>query len=342
VNIDWYYRDGDRQIGPLSEGAFRELMATSVITAETPVWRSGWSDWRKASALSSVSPDPRPAPKISHYMAADELRHPQELTSLFYSTAFIVACPVVIFCVAYGGSFRAGLMVSLMTIVSLMYVAAIYAKIHQNILLGSCVKVTPDHFSDIFNLCREAAERLAMLQPDLYIQQADALNAYAIGPFRNRTIVVTSKMVAKATPAELQFIIGHELTHIKCNHTFWLSIVGGGPDEGSQGIPGVSALFRMLFLRWSRLAEYTCDRGGYIACNDLDASLGVLCKLLVGPELIGGIKLDQIAEQRKAMDDCPSVQWCEWGFADHPFIINRIHTVASYAAKHKASNLGRE
>jgi Zn-dependent protease with chaperone function len=338
--MDWFYRDGDRQIGPLSEGAFRELMAASVITSETPVWRSGWSDWRKAGNLSFVGPDPKSAPKFPHYMASDELRHPQELTSLFLSLTFIVACPVVVFLVA-DESFWAGVGVSLMAIVSLMLGAAINTKIHQNILMGSSVKVTPTHFSDIYNLCREAAERLAMPQPDIYIKQDDALNAYAIGPFKNKTIVVTSKMAAKATHAELQFIIGHELTHIKCNHTFWLSIVGGGPDEGSQGIPGVSALFRMLFLRWSRLAEYTCDRGGYIACNDLDASLGALCKLLVGPELIEGIKLDQIAEQRKAMDDCPSVQWCEWGFADHPFIINRIHAIASYAAKHRATASGR-
>jgi len=56
--MDWYYMDGDRKMGPINDEAFHSLLMASVITAETPVWRQGWGEWRKGNDPSIVQPPP--------------------------------------------------------------------------------------------------------------------------------------------------------------------------------------------------------------------------------------------------------------------------------------------
>jgi len=46
----FYYMDGAQKIGPVDNKRFYELVADSVITAETHVWRMGWDDWHLASS----------------------------------------------------------------------------------------------------------------------------------------------------------------------------------------------------------------------------------------------------------------------------------------------------
>jgi len=56
--MDWYYMDGDRKIGPINDEAFHSLLSASVITAETPVWRQGWSEWHKSGDSKVNTPPP--------------------------------------------------------------------------------------------------------------------------------------------------------------------------------------------------------------------------------------------------------------------------------------------
>jgi len=43
--MNWYYRDGDQQVGPVADEAMRALIRAGAITAETPVWKEGQVDW---------------------------------------------------------------------------------------------------------------------------------------------------------------------------------------------------------------------------------------------------------------------------------------------------------
>lgn len=47
----WYYAAGDEQIGPIEDTAFRELVSTGAIGANTLVWRDGMSDWAPYGTL---------------------------------------------------------------------------------------------------------------------------------------------------------------------------------------------------------------------------------------------------------------------------------------------------
>ena len=43
---------------------------------------------------------------------------------------------------------------------------------------------------------------------------------------------------------ELGYVIGHELTHIKCAHTHWMALTNA---SGAIGLPLVSVLVRSCF-----------------------------------------------------------------------------------------------
>ena len=45
VNMNWYYRDGDQQVGPVANEAMQALIKAGVLLDTTPVWHEGMSDW---------------------------------------------------------------------------------------------------------------------------------------------------------------------------------------------------------------------------------------------------------------------------------------------------------
>jgi RsiW-degrading membrane proteinase PrsW (M82 family) len=63
--MDWYYRDGDKQIGPVPDDDMAALIKSGAIGSSTPVWREGMADWEVASSSDLkthfVSQQPRPS-----------------------------------------------------------------------------------------------------------------------------------------------------------------------------------------------------------------------------------------------------------------------------------------
>ena len=54
--MNWYYIDGPHRVGPLSEGAWTELVLTGKITSETLVWHEGLANWTAFCKLPQASP----------------------------------------------------------------------------------------------------------------------------------------------------------------------------------------------------------------------------------------------------------------------------------------------
>lgn len=59
--MEWYYAQGDAQRGPLSEDIIRELVANSVITPRTLVWKIGMEKWLPSCEVSDL-PKPQASP----------------------------------------------------------------------------------------------------------------------------------------------------------------------------------------------------------------------------------------------------------------------------------------
>jgi uncharacterized RDD family membrane protein YckC len=59
--MNWYYAEGNRQVGPVTETEFQNLVNNGTIKAETLVWREGLANWvpyREISSPSGTTPAP--------------------------------------------------------------------------------------------------------------------------------------------------------------------------------------------------------------------------------------------------------------------------------------------
>ena len=152
-------------------------------------------------------------------------------------------------------------------------------------LTGSYLRATADRFPDLHAALRKACELLdSPIMPELYIAPG-VLNAFTSGVERP-LIVLTSGAVDLLTPEELLFVIAHEVGHIKSAHVLYYQIAEFIPVIGEivgNAMFGIGDFFsaglQMALLRWKRMAEYTADRAGLLACRDAEVALGTLMKL---------------------------------------------------------------
>ncbi|MFN3197400.1 MAG: M48 family metallopeptidase [Bradymonadia bacterium] len=137
--------------------------------------------------------------------------------------------------------------------------------------------ITGDDYDRLEALYREAVRILDVQQvPDLFYVNHPSVNAAAVG-WQNPFIVVTTG-TAELPDEALMMILGHELTHIICDHmrfkftAIHLRTVGwaaflASPLVGGLSVAGLSAGLAM----WDRRSELTADRGGLLTAQSFAA-----------------------------------------------------------------------
>lgn len=160
----------------------------------------------------------------------------------------------------------------------------IYIKRSIIALCGSNFHVTRTSCSDLYTVAHETWDTLDLNHiPDLYIMQDYSINAYTTGHQHDAYIVLSSGAVDKLNDKELQFVIGHESGHIKSNHVLYHIICAyASMILGKVGIPDELILPALKY--WNRMSEFTADRAGLLACQDLDAALSAIMKMSGLPE----------------------------------------------------------
>lgn len=199
--------------------------------------------------------------------------------------------------------------------------------IMQGLQVGNGVKVSEKQLPHIHSLAKTAAARLSMKMPDVFVAESPVFNACAIGFLGRKTIQLNSALVKGMTPDELAFIIGHEFAHIKCNHTNLLVLTQA--TSVVSGIPFVSPILGLLYKFWSRKGEYTCDRGGLLACRNEAAAVAALAKMAVGPELFKQMDLDEFLSQHMDLEQDDLARLSE-AVHTHPYVVKRIRAVAAF------------
>jgi Zn-dependent protease with chaperone function len=249
-----------------------------------------------------------------HYIGKDDFRVPFEKVTLYISLSVLAFVLLVSMGVSFG------------LILVIIGLAVAWVKIRQGQLLGQCVKVSANQLPDVFLAAKTASERLSMRMPDVFVRQDPTINAYALGFIGKSSVVLHSSTVESMTGDELISILGHEFSHIKCDHTTWTVI---SSSTGAIKIPLISDILNVIFLLWSRKAEYTCDRGGLIACRDLKASIAALAKVAVGKILFEKLNMDHLLNQIMDIDQDPVSRISET-LSTHPYIVHRIHALKRF------------
>ncbi|MEA5570892.1 M48 family metallopeptidase [Calothrix sp. UHCC 0171] len=174
--------------------------------------------------------------------------------------------------------------------------------------IASSILVGENQLPELHNLLLEACKILDIEPPQLYLRQHPAPNAYTFAmrgkqPF----IVVHTSLIEMLTPEEIQAVIAHELGHLKCDHSVYLTPVNllilaaaAVPTIGTVLAQSIQA----QLLEWVRCAEFTCDRAALLATQNPKAVMSVLMKLAGGsPTLAPKLNLDAFIAQARAYDD---------------------------------------
>jgi Zn-dependent protease with chaperone function len=174
--------------------------------------------------------------------------------------------------------------------------------------IASSILVGEKQLPDLHKLLLEACQILDIDPPQLYVRQHPAPNAYTFAmrgkqPF----VVIHTSLIEILTPEEIQAVIAHELGHLKCDHSVYLTPVNL-LILAAAIVPNVGAVLAQAIqsqlLEWVRCAEFTCDRAALLATQNPKVVMSVLMKLAGGsPTLAPQLNLEAFVDQARAYDD---------------------------------------
>jgi Zn-dependent protease with chaperone function len=214
------------------------------------------------------------------------------------------------------------------------------ARGHHQSLLGNARLITPSSEPELALVAGEAAVRLQVEPVQLFVVRSSKLNAYTFGLSAPKVVVLHSTLLKVMDRQEVQFIIGHEMGHVRLGHTWLNSLVGGMAGIPSSG--GASLLLQMAFMSWNRACEFSADRAGLLACGSPAKAVTALIKLVAASQgAISPAALERALVRIDAEDDSFGNVIGELG-STHPLLIRRINQLKSYAASQQYLTLQRQ
>ena len=218
-------------------------------------------------------------------------------------------------------------------------------KMFRMLNLADRIRVTRTQFPKIHEMFRESCDILDIKEmPEIYLTTSPVQNAFSFG-IRNYTVVLLSGLVDLLSEDELRFVIGHELSHIKCNHMMYKSLLYLLTYVGVQlfgvifKVASIAFLpIELALLSWERKAEFSCDRGGLLVVQDMNIAQNALVKLAgYSKNISQNIDMKEIlkqADELKNMDEemfVRALKLYHTAFRTHPFPIIRIKELHNWS-----------
>lgn len=207
----------------------------------------------------------------------------------------------------------------------------------------STLELRPGQFADRPDVSRIVAECARMLQvptPRVFFGAARC-PAVATAGFAEPVIVLPMRIVTDfRDPAELRFIIGREMGHIRCGHAKWRPLVHRLTTRIHHVVNLPDPMGSMVLspvLKWSREAEMSADNAGLICCQSREAAERVLAALALGTSTsrISRISMETFLAQRAyAPLESHAELLMLWREASReiPFVRDRIFQLRHYEA----------
>lgn len=203
-------------------------------------------------------------------------------------------------------------------------VRQVYSIVEQGVrldLLSTAVKVSPKQLPQLYERLVEVCQILDIgvdVMPDLFVQSNSQANAYTLaiqtstkssrtttrsGPTARPVVVVTSALVDRCSPEEIQAVLAHECGHIKCEHGLWLSL-----GNIVQNIPNLTPFLLpepLSVRQWRLAAEYTCDRAALLVAQDARIVNSAMLKLTSGTSQTTNVDafIEQCHEYNDLLED---------------------------------------
>lgn len=217
--------------------------------------------------------------------------------------------------------------------------------------VGSRIRLGPNQAPRIWELFREASSILDLPSvPQAFLATTgpgavNGPNAFAFG-MKEYTVTITSALVDLMTEDELLAVIGHELSHIKCEHMLYRTLATVLTQLSRTVLTGVLGLGRvatlplqLALLAWSRRAELSCDRGGLLVVQDPAVIGSALAKLAgMSRNMMDQLDMNEVYRQaeeyEKTFDEqavTKAYKYLKTINATHPAPIWRAKQIADWA-----------
>ena len=157
-----------------------------------------------------------------------------------------------------------------------------YIKWHVIELQGSNFLVTRESCPELYEVVHDVADTLDVRPlPRFYTQWGYNINGYTTGYKEDTLLVLNSGTVDLLEEDELRFVAGHEMGHVKSGHVIYHTM-GELFNNAIGQIPLVSSLTTPIYyalMYWIRMSEFTADRAGLLACQNIDAAVSAIIKM---------------------------------------------------------------
>lgn len=210
--------------------------------------------------------------------------------------------------------------------------------------LGGAVRVTGRQAPTLHRLYLEAAGRLDVDPPPLFLVRSPHPNAYTTG-VKDAIVAVTSTLVDDFDERAVVGVLGHELAHVKLGHVS-LRTLTSLIARGALSLLNLAGLanlalqpIKILLFKWYQMAELSADRGELIATGSLATHIKTNMMLAGGSvklagELDVGAFVDQANEAEALRDNDLIISLAEM-FASqnrtHPLGVWRVHHAMQWA-----------
>lgn len=186
---------------------------------------------------------------------------------------------------------------------------------------GNGIRIHERQFPDVYERVQILAKQMELKKvPDVFVIQSEgALNAFATRFFGRDMVVLYSEVFELAREQgqeELDFIIAHELAHVKRRHVWKnLLILPAG------FIPFLSEAY-------SRSCEYTCDRHAAFTIQNAAAAKRALTLLGIGKKTY--LEVNEDAYREQIATETNAVVWLSEVLSTHPRLPKRIQAIEQF------------
>jgi Zn-dependent protease with chaperone function/Tfp pilus assembly major pilin PilA len=198
-------------------------------------------------------------------------------------------------------------------------------------LQGTAVQITAAQFPDLHQRIESCCQRLGLdVVPQAYLlQMGGVFNAFATRFLGHNFIVLYSDVVdaLEDRPDAINFYIGHEIGHLRQNHLRWSALLAP------------AAWLPLLGAAYSRAREYTCDRHGFHACDDLKSAQVGLAALAAGSKRWRQLSVSNYTAQAQHSGGF----WMSFHelVGDYPWLVKRMAVVRGLAQGNEVTQPGR-
>ncbi len=226
-------------------------------------------------------------------------------------------------------------------------------------------EVTPEEAPGLHAMIERLCIQADLPKPKIAVADIDVPNAFAIGRSQKAaTVCATTGIMRTLSPAELEGVMAHELSHVKNRDvlimtvaSFFASIAsmimqfafffGGGGDDEDGGLPFIVVLLAsalvyvisfFLMMALSRYREFTADRGAALTTGRPSALASALMTISGAMQLVPETDLRE-AERMNAFFIVPATVKgsIKTLFSTHPPMEKRIERLQALEAQLQAA-----